>query len=88
MHVRVVRDRTHQGHTAGVLAIAWSHDGKRLLSGGYDRTARVWNVASGKELQRLEGHGELVSCAVFLPDDRHAITASYDKTLRLWKVRK
>lgn len=35
------------GHTGGVVAVAWSPDGTRLLTGGYDGTVRVWDATSG-----------------------------------------
>ena len=60
----------------------------RLLSGGHDKAAVVWDVESGKAVQKLAGHTDLVTCAAFLPGGRQAVTSSYDKTLRLWNVRK
>jgi WD40 repeat protein len=68
--------------------VAFSRDGKRLLSGGFDHTARVWDIESGKEVQRLEGHGHWLTCVAFLPDGRRAVTASYDRLLKLWKLRR
>ncbi|HEX4414190.1 MAG TPA: protein kinase, partial [Lacipirellulaceae bacterium] len=48
--------RTLSGHTDGVLTVRFSPDGKQLLSGSYDNTARLWDVATGAELQALKGH--------------------------------
>jgi WD40 repeat protein len=48
----------------------------------------VWDVATGKEIQRLDEHDGTLSCAAFLPGNAHAVTASSDKLLRLWKLRK
>jgi hypothetical protein len=42
-----------EGHEGAVLAAAWSPDGKRLLSAGYDTTLRFWDVASYKEIKRI-----------------------------------
>ena len=77
-----------EGHAGGVHTVAYSPDGRRLLSGGADKTAVVWDIESGKAVQRLQGHAEVITCAAFLPGGRQAVTSSYDKTLRLWNVRR
>jgi len=56
------------------------------LTGSWDKTARVWDVATGREIQRLEGHTEMVKSVAFSPDGRWALTGSNDKTTRLWDV--
>jgi WD40 repeat protein len=43
----------------------FSPDGKQILTASADRTARLWDVASGKELRRFEGHTDLVNRAIF-----------------------
>jgi WD40 repeat protein len=48
------RTRTLKGHTDRVINLAWSPDSRRLYSGSYDKTARVWDARPGKELRRLE----------------------------------
>ena len=45
--------RDFQGHTALVESVAFSRDGKRVLTGGRDGSARLWDTASGKELCQL-----------------------------------
>jgi hypothetical protein len=75
-----------QGHAGQVLAIAFSPDGKRALSGAADNTARLWDVATGREIRPLEGHtGEVLGVA-FSPDGRRALTGSSDRTVRLWDL--
>lgn len=36
------------GHTNGVISVDFSNDGKRILSGGWDCTIRIWNVSTGE----------------------------------------
>src|SRR5437763_8360941 len=47
---------TLKGHTAALTAVAYSPDGKYVATGSLDRTARVWDAATGKELAALVGH--------------------------------
>ena len=45
-----------RGHTGPMLAVAYSPDGQRIVTGSADHTAKVWDAASGKELLTLRGH--------------------------------
>ncbi|HEY1375412.1 MAG TPA: WD40 repeat domain-containing protein, partial [Gemmataceae bacterium] len=78
--------RQFVGHQGPIEAVAFTPDGKRLVTVGQDKTGRVWEVATGKELKRLEGHNSSVRCVAVLPDGRRAVTASADKTIRLWDL--
>ncbi len=70
----------------GIDAIAFSPDGKFVLTGGVDGTARLWDTASGAEIHRLAGHSGAVDSAAFSPDGTLALTGSNDATARLWDV--
>jgi WD40 repeat protein len=50
-----------------------------------DKTARLWEVATGKEVRRLDGHTGFVHGVAFYPDGRHALSAG-DQTLRRWDL--
>ncbi len=62
-----------------------SPDGKQLLTGCYDRTARLWDIASGRELRRL-WHPVGFRPVAFHPDGRRALTGCNDGIVRLWDL--
>jgi WD40 repeat protein len=74
------------GHTAQVNDIAFSPDGKSVLTGSYDQTVRLWDITTGKEIQIFTGHTNLVITVGFSLDGKHILTGSEDKTLRLWDI--
>lgn len=76
--------RVKQGDT--ISAIAFSPDGKTLVSASWDRTVRLWDVATGKEMRAFIGHQAQVECVAFSPDGKQIASAGWDRTLRLWDV--
>jgi WD40 repeat protein len=69
-----------------VNEVAFSPDGKLLATASGDKTARLWEVASGKALATLAGHENEVNAVAFSPDGKLVATASADGTTRLWEV--
>jgi WD40 repeat protein len=70
-------------HSGIVYAVAFTPDGKALASAGYDRTVRVWETATGKELRRFETKGPALR-VVFSPDGRALAGATTEGQVYLW----
>ena len=71
--------RTLSGHDGPVNKLAFTPDGRTLVSASDDKTARVWNVASGELVRKFEGHRDRVYCVAISPDGSLAATGSHDK---------
>lgn len=74
------------GHTSGVHTVAFSPDGRSLVSGSDDNTIKLWDVSNGREIRTLKGHGEVVRSVAFSPDSHSVATGNSDGTLKLWDV--
>ena len=66
--------------------MAWSPDGKQVLTGSGDSTARLWEAASGRTIATLEGHSSWVHVAAWSPDGKQVLTSGDDTTARIWIV--
>jgi serine/threonine protein kinase/WD40 repeat protein len=75
---------TFRGHELGIARIAFCGDGRRIVSCGSDKTIRVWDVETGKELRRL-AHGEGVSDLAIFPDGRRVLATSGDASI-VWNL--
>jgi WD40 repeat protein len=70
-----------------VTGVAFSPDGKKLATSGWDKVVRVWEAATGKELATLKGHeGEYVRSVAFSPDGKRLASVGGDKVVRMWDV--
>ena len=74
---------THEG---GMSPLAASPDGTMIITGGYDRTARIWRVADRRQLGTLAGHDGTVWTVAWSPDGRWLATAGEDKLIRIWRA--
>jgi WD40 repeat protein len=66
--------------------IAFSPDSKALATAGRDRTVRLWDTQTGKELAVFKGHTAAAISAAFSPDGKLIASGGEDKTVRLWEM--
>jgi WD40 repeat protein/serine/threonine protein kinase len=94
--LRELKGRTRSANwaqltTTGVLSVAFSPDGSRIVTGGTtgrgDGVASVWDARTGAELLELKGHNGFVMGAAFSPDGERIITGSTDGTAKVWDAR-
>jgi energy-coupling factor transporter ATP-binding protein EcfA2 len=72
-------------HESLVNAVAFSPDGKYVVSGSGDKTARVWESTTGREVARMT-HESLVNTVAFSPDSKYVVSGSGDNTARVWEA--
>ncbi|MBI3822361.1 MAG: WD40 repeat domain-containing protein [Planctomycetes bacterium] len=78
--------RDFKGHTDEVWAVAVSPDGKSIASGSQDKTARIWDFATGNEITQLPKFAGRVTAVAFSPDNKTLLAASFDKSAVLYDI--
>lgn len=73
-------------HTNEVRVASFSPDGKQVLTGSLDGTARIWNAVNGETIAELP-HGRGVLVAAWSPDGTTIATGGRDQSVRLWDAR-
>ena len=76
--------QTLEGHSRTVNSVAYSPNGKRIISGSDDRTIKIWDANTGECLQTLKGHSDYVKSVAYSPDGTKIISGSYDNTVKIW----
>ncbi len=90
----LTRSTPYLMHDSNVGSVAFSPDGKYVVSGSDDGIARVWETETGKEVSRMT-HGSSISsqtlskdgkCVAFSPDGKYVISGGADGTVRIWEA--
>lgn len=75
-----------KGHSASVKAVAVSPNGLYVATGSRDKTAKIWDRASGLEIRSLIGHESTINSVSFSPNGELLATSSADGTARVWEI--
>lgn len=84
---------TLKGHRSYIDAVAFTDDGKRLVSGGWGlgipdfNELKLWDLESGQLLHDLKGHKHGVRSLVFSRDGAHLFSASIDRSIKVWDTK-
>jgi WD40 repeat protein len=78
--------QTLAGHSHSVHRVAFSPDGKQIVSGSLDKTIKLWDSTTGDLQKTLTDHSESVHTVAFSPDGKQIASGSWDKTIKLWDI--
>lgn len=86
--VRTAKPNMSFSPHGAVASAAYSPDGKRVVTGSWDNSAKIWDIATGNSEVKLFGaHTGFVNSAVFSPDGAQVLTSSDDGSARLWDAK-
>ena len=75
-----------RGHELAVVTVSISPDSNYVATGSTDKSAKLWEMSTGREVRSFLGHEATVTSVEFTPDGKTLITGSNDKSIRLWNV--
>ena len=69
----------------GVLAVAWSPNGRRIAAGGKDNNVHIWDASTGNIIYTYRGHADWLMALSWSPDGKYVASGSVDKKVRVWR---
>ena len=77
---------TYRKHSAAVLHVTWSPDGKKIASASADKTVHIWNATSKSPTLIYRNHTKPVSAIAWSPDSSRIVSGSWDTTVQVWNM--
>ncbi|MDA0835743.1 MAG: hypothetical protein O3A29_20915 [Planctomycetota bacterium] len=74
------------GHSSDVYTLEFTPDGKWLVTGAFDNTLRLWDLATGKSVKVMSGHTGLVLTVAISKDGKKIASGSTDNTIKTWEI--
>ena len=74
-------------HDSLTMALVYSKDGTRLLSGGYDHTIRIWEASTGRQVSIFLGHKDSVESVAYSATELEVVSRCRDGSVRIWNVK-
>ena len=85
-HSQRLETVVQRGHYEAVKAVAFTLDGKYLLSGSRDKSIKLWELSTGREIRSYLGHKSTINDLVITPDGKHFVSSCADYTAKLWNI--
>jgi WD40 repeat protein len=80
------QQRVLTGPTDAILSAVFSPDGRYVLAGSVDNTARLWDAQTGEQIRVFSAHTNAVTSVAFSLDGQSIFTGSWDGSVRRWRI--
>ncbi|MGQ4876684.1 MAG: WD40 repeat domain-containing protein [Promethearchaeia archaeon] len=71
------------GHRNSISSLALTSDGKKLISGSFDKVIKIWSFEDGKLLGTIKAHSNFITSIILILNDKHIIRVSYDNQVNM-----